>query len=692
MKSAQLNSGRIADLVPIGQDGQPFYLNAEAFRDALALNPTVGAELVKSLSIPKISTDGSFIDWYIPFKPRNPDGQYRIISWASASPEEKAQAQKRLRELEQALNRLGAELQRRSSDSHTMRFARYLTGQSNAQNLPAIHFPNPNYVFIVDGIPVITFWGFTDREKSLTASPFAALKGGDTPLYESAHQPPVPPPGGANNATLSAQPGVSAATPAEGHRCRLLLGHRCILPSWLLGVLLALLLLLLGWLLWSWLMSLFKPEIPLGNGLDNYGEHAAFNEPAAEPHERYGTDTDDYGDGAGDGHDGADDALRLEDVGGEDDQLGSAGEGDVIRLGGVRAGDGIMLEGAGAGDGLMLGGSGADDGIMLGGAESGDGLMLGGAGDGTGDGTGAAAGDDLLGGAGAGQLDGSGADDGLMLGGAGDGTGADQLGGNGAGSDLFGGNGAGTGADTGDGAGSGVGDGAGAGSGAGDGAGSGAGTGIGAGSGAGTGADGNANAAGLNNQGNIIPPELTGLNNDDSGQGGVPSEAATAQNHHDAALQAARQAEAAAQQGQDANAAVDAALQNAAAAAGTQNLNFTPEQVASQGTKVLDGNWQTKSGLMDSANGKPLQLGYAFHDGKGKATITRPDGVKCTAPISSINQNGNIVISSQGRLQCPGSGSYQIPQITCKPEANGQVKCHGQYGQQAFPIVFSAEK
>ena len=61
MKNTQLNSGRISDFIPIGQDGQPIYLNAEAFRAALAINPMVGEERVKCLAIPRMRADGQNI-------------------------------------------------------------------------------------------------------------------------------------------------------------------------------------------------------------------------------------------------------------------------------------------------------------------------------------------------------------------------------------------------------------------------------------------------------------------------------------------------------------------------------------------------------------------------------------------------------------------------------------------------------
>ena len=175
-KSTRLSSGNISDFTPIGQDGQPIYQNADAFRAALAINPSIGEERVRHLAIPKVSADGTSIEWYAPFPPKNADGQYRIVHWASATAEERKDALAQLRDLEMKLQKLGKELSRRTSDTQSRLFAAYLNGDGSVSKLPAIHFPSQDNVYIVDGIPVITFWGFSDRAGHFDGSPWDKLK------------------------------------------------------------------------------------------------------------------------------------------------------------------------------------------------------------------------------------------------------------------------------------------------------------------------------------------------------------------------------------------------------------------------------------------------------------------------------------------------------------------------------------
>lgn len=245
MKTGLLIRGRINDFIPIGQDGQPIYLNAEAFRSALSIHPAVGEDFVKMLAVPRVSDDGSLIDWYIPFNSSSVDGNYRIIPWLEASADEKAQALTKLHNFEIKLKKVATELIARSSEQKSMLFAHYLTGQNNSQNLPAIHFPENKFVYIVNGTPVITFWGFVGERHDMTASPFAVLQLEtkqriNTSAFNQTNNPFV-------------QNAVPPETPIkQGHQC-VFQGHKCILP--ILG--LVLLLALLLWWLWPFLMNLF---------------------------------------------------------------------------------------------------------------------------------------------------------------------------------------------------------------------------------------------------------------------------------------------------------------------------------------------------------------------------------------------------------------------------------------------------
>ena len=121
---------------------------------------------------------------------------------------------------------------------------------------------------------------------------------------------------------------------------------------------------------------------------------------------------------------------------------------------------------------------------------------------------------------------------------------------------------------------------------------------------------------------------------------------------------------------------------------GAKTLSFNQESLAKQGSSVFDGNWKTKSPLMDSTNGRPLQMSYDFKDGQGQVTVTRPDGSKCVAPSSATVVNNSVEVTNSGRAICPDKSTYNLPKIKCSDAGNGSVNCQGQAGSQHFPVTF----
>ena len=117
-------------------------------------------------------------------------------------------------------------------------------------------------------------------------------------------------------------------------------------------------------------------------------------------------------------------------------------------------------------------------------------------------------------------------------------------------------------------------------------------------------------------------------------------------------------------------------------------MSFTPQDLAQEGNKVINGKWTTRSGLMDSTNGRPLQLGYEFANGKGQAVVTRPDGTRCVTDVSSVVQGSTVNIDSPARALCADGSSYQVPPVKCVLNTEGQVECLGVHGGKSFPIQF----
>lgn len=657
MKNTQLNSGRISDFIPIGQDGQPIYLNAEAFRAALAINPMVGEERVKCLAIPRLRADGQSIDWYVAFPPQSTDGQYHVVTWANATPAERQAALARLHDFEQCLKRLGQDLSRRSGDHKSRLFARYLTGQNSVQNLPAIHFPSHEYVYIVDGIPVITFWGFCSKDDRLDQSPFYSLTQPIPQPAASFAQSAEPAPAAAPY-TAAAAPAAAAATTTETR-------HHCILPTWLLWLLGGLLLLLLLlWLLW-WLLPRFGFFGGATSVFDGSYDPPAIEAPVdptnnAAPAEQLAPNADEIS------HDQGvlletvpDDVTAVQDAT-TTEEVQALLEAPVIneQMHDPQAAKRDVLVGY-PGE-VVLGsdvGSGSATGLNMGmGPDPAAGLdPSAGTAPSMGMGTGP---DSGMGLADTPALDPSAGDAGMNM----DPTAPDLQG-------------------------------------------------------------------GLGMQGQQGQPDaqipLDPMPNGANGTNGMttPDPLANFTPEQKAEIAEAQIAEQVAsgqmtpEEGAAAIEAARAAAANAAGNAGTAGtagnasgqgngpnwvgsntnnssmavadpMSFTQQDLAQKGNNVINGKWTTRSGLMDSTNGRPLQLGYEFANGKGQAVVTRPDGTRCVTDVSSVVQGSTVNIDSPARALCADGSSYQVPPVKCVLNTEGQVECLGVHGGKSFPIQF----
>lgn len=630
--SALLNSGKISEFTPFGQGGSPVYKNADAFCNAIIINADNGKELANHLANPKVGLDGDAIDWYIPFRPANADGQYRIIHWSSASAEEQQEALAKLRDFEFKLSRLGEKLSRKG-DSSSKLFASYLTGSSSTSKLPAIHFPGPEYVYIVDGIPVITFWGFTSRDEGFEFSPIEKLKSSSSAAFaasatgagdaafaqgnaqqSSFNNGQVPPYQGVNNGQVPPQ------DPNNGQ------GRACVFPPFLRWLLLLLLIpLLLALILWLLSHFGFLNFGKLGSVFDSSLSPAAVEQPLNndnttldEPH----TISNVKGDVIEElpPEQAIDPNVALVEGAVPNGQV----QGVVVQevpVGTASATEGAVTLEEGA---ALNGGVAPNDPALDGSVVPADNAQI---------------------------------DSALAEQNAATNAPMDAV----APVDPM--------------------------------------------------LEGNAKDAAANEQ-------------NAQGDKGLTEESQTKpMTAREAAIEAARQAENEAlglspvdpqmpAQNEKVNAAIEAArqaenealglppvdpnmpAQNAAASAAKGqvspvapvDIKFTEQDIAKAGVKVVNGNWSTRSALMDSNNGRPLQMAYELKDGKGKVTVTRHDGTKCVADVTSSTTKTSVGIESSSRAVCPDNSSYQIPKIKCQPQANGKVSCTGTANGQNFPI------
>ncbi len=230
MASRLLNSGELNNYFAIGEDGVLVWQRADAFRSSIITSEQLGQKYADYLAVPRFTADGSHVDWFIPFLADNKNGEYSVVAWPAASEDEKKKAIEELNHLNEKFLNYGYNLQARALNSNDRLFAHFLTGNKNSDSVnPAIHFPDENCVYIVNGRPVITFWGFLNRGDKLTGDPFERLR---APLLTAA---PIKP--AAATATV-------APVAAANHKwCYFLLP------------LLLLLLPLLLYLLWWWFFA-----------------------------------------------------------------------------------------------------------------------------------------------------------------------------------------------------------------------------------------------------------------------------------------------------------------------------------------------------------------------------------------------------------------------------------------------------
>ncbi|SFT67005.1 hypothetical protein SAMN05192562_1011405 [Kosakonia arachidis] len=148
MAKTLLRSGDLDDFQAVGGGGQAVFDSALQIREALRLRKQQA--LVDCLAIPQVNDEGDRVDWYSPV-----DG--RPVSWKAADEEVRSRAREYLE---------------KTLDSAYALSRKCLQSQKTAQQLfgslleKALQFPGENHVFLVDGKPVITFWGFVNLNES----------------------------------------------------------------------------------------------------------------------------------------------------------------------------------------------------------------------------------------------------------------------------------------------------------------------------------------------------------------------------------------------------------------------------------------------------------------------------------------------------------------------------------------------
>ncbi|MCU5775540.1 SrfA family protein [Erwiniaceae bacterium BAC15a-03b] len=177
MAKSFLRSGNLDAVLALGENGQPVYASALQLRETLRLRKQ--PKIADCLAIPQANESGDRIDWYAPFSGR-------VKSWIAASDSERASAINLLESCQNGVNEISQRAQ--SAGKPAMQLFGVLLSK-------AFQFPDQNYIYLVDGKPVITFWGFVDLDKKSRADALdclrATLQVNLPPIVPVCVEPPV---------------------------------------------------------------------------------------------------------------------------------------------------------------------------------------------------------------------------------------------------------------------------------------------------------------------------------------------------------------------------------------------------------------------------------------------------------------------------------------------------------------------
>ncbi|AST79991.1 TPA: ssrAB-activated protein [Citrobacter farmeri] len=166
MAKTLLRSGNLDDYQAVGGGGQAVFDSALQIRETLRLRKQQA--MADCLAIPQVNDSGDRVDWYSPVEGTS-------IAWKAADEEARFRA---LRYLSATLES-AASLSRKSLQS----------GKTSLQLFgslleKAVQFPGENHVFLVDGKPVITFWGFINLNANIREDVLECLRIEEAPEPE----------------------------------------------------------------------------------------------------------------------------------------------------------------------------------------------------------------------------------------------------------------------------------------------------------------------------------------------------------------------------------------------------------------------------------------------------------------------------------------------------------------------------
>lgn len=173
-----LRTGNNSSFKALGETGYPVFKMAFQLREAI-YRLDAGRDLARHLAIPQNDQGGDRTDWYSSFA-----GD--VIPWSGATESERASGRQQFTEFQLAVQALSEQmLNANNSGAGGDR-------QVFAQLLKSVtHFPDDEFLYLVNGVLVITFWGFVHPEGE-QHNPMHWLQPGSVPPHTPAA--PVTPP------------------------------------------------------------------------------------------------------------------------------------------------------------------------------------------------------------------------------------------------------------------------------------------------------------------------------------------------------------------------------------------------------------------------------------------------------------------------------------------------------------------
>lgn len=157
MLGVKLRSEKVDQFDVLGERGQALHLVASQI---LTVLKSKRPDLLANFAVPQSSENGSRIDWYAP-------GPGSVIPWSAATANEQAAALTRLESVRAGVAQLRDAVLAKGGGNDAALLGRLLKW--------VMHHPDPSYVFLVAGQPVITFWGFVHSGADRSADPLHTL-------------------------------------------------------------------------------------------------------------------------------------------------------------------------------------------------------------------------------------------------------------------------------------------------------------------------------------------------------------------------------------------------------------------------------------------------------------------------------------------------------------------------------------